>query len=827
LKDYRKARQTREIRFTGLKIMNEELLQVGKLQNTHHGQEISAWEERQQFLSEVNDLSILLVEGEQPPELTKTNNNSICQEFQSSPIYEPRCHQYCGKAFENAINTGKTIKYTCHAGLTCTAVPVQINKAKNLAIIVGRTFIKSADYRLFMDRLAQGEWADVPEDNLPDNILLDFGANKLKKLTTNLAKLSPEELKALIDFAENYFSKKHTEALNKALEEFQLQQSTEEINVVSDSSQEVKTEKETETEELELETPQEKEPEKTEEPQTVNNETEAEPEIKEPETETKEIIEETPVVDENQTETPAEITEAPITKEFTENKLSSVAEAETSTKEIKVITKEIHDFEETAAYKKLVGAFFSRNFRDACSLALQFLTDKLHLNSLVWLERRNSHLETYHITGRFKGQKMRVRIDADDPRLRQAWQDDTSVEMQERQSAVEAAGGQIVELFPVAVSGELKSALLIGDSIADDEQRKKIIRFCRRIALPLEVVRLREELRQRARLSSAVQRFNNSLKTFKTNNLIVNITIAIAEILQAGRSSFLLYDEANDRFKVEAAIGKFGEPIEKLETGVGERIAREVWKKGKPLVIEQIGLVVPPSPDEYGYKSPSFISYPIFVGGRKIGVLNLTEKIDGGVFDENDLDLLNVISPQITVMLDNAKLQQKAGHLEEMTVTDPLTGLKNRRYLDARLLEEVNRSDRHGYPMCFLMIDIDNFGAYNKDIGVQAGDEALKLTAKSLQSTLRGEDVAVRYGGEEFCIMLPQTTLNEGVAIAERVRRRVENAPFAHRQITISVGVASFGEDLKTPEDIIAAADQAMRNAKKSGKNNVQVYNEN
>jgi diguanylate cyclase (GGDEF)-like protein len=90
-----------------------------------------------------------------------------------------------------------------------------------------------------------------------------------------------------------------------------------------------------------------------------------------------------------------------------------------------------------------------------------------------------------------------------------------------------------------------------------------------------------------------------------------------------------------------------------------------------------------------------------------------------------------------------------------MSITDPLTALPNRRYLEERLMEELNRSRRYEFPMSFLMIDIDDFKAYNDKNGHQAGDLALQITAQCLKGALRSADVASRYGGEEFCILLP------------------------------------------------------------------------
>jgi diguanylate cyclase (GGDEF)-like protein len=202
----------------------------------------------------------------------------------------------------------------------------------------------------------------------------------------------------------------------------------------------------------------------------------------------------------------------------------------------------------------------------------------------------------------------------------------------------------------------------------------------------------------------------------------------------------------------------------------------------------------------------------------------MTDKVDGTAYGEYDLELLNAVTPQLAVALDRANLERKAGKYEQLSITDPLTGLLNRRYLQERLAEEINRSRRHGYPMSFMMIDVDEFKAYNDNFLHTAGDKVLQLLAHCIKDCLRGADVASRYGGEEFSILLPQTSLTEAVAIAERIREKVATTDFPNRRVTVSIGVAAYANDLRTPEELISAADKALYQAKHKGRNNVQVY---
>jgi len=237
-----------------------------------------------------------------------------------------------------------------------------------------------------------------------------------------------------------------------------------------------------------------------------------------------------------------------------------------------------------------------------------------------------------------------------------------------------------------------------------------------------------------------------------------------------------------------------------------------------------------PAPAERHYKTNSFISYPITIGGRKVGVLNVTDKSGGGTYDEVDLSLLEIIGPQVALALERAEWQERATEFQLMSFTDSLTTLPNRRYLEERLAEELSRSKRYDYPMSFLMIDIDDFKAYNDKNGHQAGDLALQITAHCLKGALRSADVASRYGGEEFCILLPQTGIAEAGAIADRIRHRVRTMHFPHGKtqplgrVTISIGVSTFSQMVNTSENIIAAADRALYQAKHMGKDRIVFY---
>lgn len=178
--------------------------------------------------------------------------------------------------------------------------------------------------------------------------------------------------------------------------------------------------------------------------------------------------------------------------------------------------------------------------------------------------------------------------------------------------------------------------------------------------------------------------------------------------------------------------------------------------------------------------------------------------------------------------LHEARLEEAKKKLEESSVTDELTGLRNLRYFRARLLEEDAAVRRGGPPYALVMIDLDHFKKVNDEFGHVVGDKVLMAAARGMRLVTRQADTAARVGGEEFALLLPQTTSAEAVALAERVRAAIATQSVSTEtrlvSITASGGVATL-EDLpgSTPDALYAAADAALYQAKRAGRDQVVV----
>ncbi|GEO86406.1 MULTISPECIES: PleD family two-component system response regulator [Alphaproteobacteria] len=175
----------------------------------------------------------------------------------------------------------------------------------------------------------------------------------------------------------------------------------------------------------------------------------------------------------------------------------------------------------------------------------------------------------------------------------------------------------------------------------------------------------------------------------------------------------------------------------------------------------------------------------------------------------------------------NDLLRNSVNHTIELAVTDALTGLHNRRYLDSHLRMLFSRAQLRERSLSVCITDIDRFKQVNDSYGHDAGDEVLKEFATRIRSTVRGADLACRYGGEEFVVVMPDTTPGDAVLIAERLRGIIESKPFVLRgsgvslDITASMGIATIGQSMDTPEQLMKQADVALYQAKNTGRNRV------
>ncbi|MDW7652307.1 MAG: diguanylate cyclase [Bacillota bacterium] len=222
----------------------------------------------------------------------------------------------------------------------------------------------------------------------------------------------------------------------------------------------------------------------------------------------------------------------------------------------------------------------------------------------------------------------------------------------------------------------------------------------------------------------------------------------------------------------------------------------------------------------------SAVRIPIWVNGEITGIFILNSK-EPNKYSETDLPILEQISEHLALSLQRYFLFEQ---ISRLSVTDELTGCGNRRMLRQEMDRELPRADRYGRTLGVLMIDIDNFKEINDTFGHLPGDEILVALAELIRQNVRDIDICIRYGGEEFLVILPETNLEGTVAVAEKIRRIVEEKSFKagseKLRITVSIGIAVYPQHAAEKNELIRLADEALYRAKQAGRNRSYISGE-
>ncbi|HYN85560.1 MAG TPA: sensor domain-containing diguanylate cyclase [Pyrinomonadaceae bacterium] len=211
---------------------------------------------------------------------------------------------------------------------------------------------------------------------------------------------------------------------------------------------------------------------------------------------------------------------------------------------------------------------------------------------------------------------------------------------------------------------------------------------------------------------------------------------------------------------------------------------------------------------------------PLIFRERQMGVLMVRSDDPRRAWQENELLLMRTVADQVAVAVNHARLFQET---QQQALTDGLTACPNRRSFEMQLVRDLHMATRMRQPLSLIMLDVDHFKGVNDTHGHAAGDVALRMLADAFRQELRGEDTAARYGGEEFAVILPQASYEGAMAVAERLRSRIEDIDVPNvRRITASFGVATFPTHGDSRDLLVNAADRALYRAKGDGRNCVR-----
>jgi diguanylate cyclase (GGDEF)-like protein len=295
--------------------------------------------------------------------------------------------------------------------------------------------------------------------------------------------------------------------------------------------------------------------------------------------------------------------------------------------------------------------------------------------------------------------------------------------------------------------------------------------------------------------------------------LLEKVCSLIQQSFMIGQVSILLREE--DELVLRASRGGLT-----INTPVGGKLPITSELCGRSLAA---GLTIIESRVEGGSslsrETRSCMGIPLVSFGQTLGML-VMESVEEGRFQASDGESLEAVADICATAIQNAHYVER---VKQLAYLDGLTGIFNRRFFELRILEEIDRARRFQTGMAVLMVDIDQFKRLNDEFGHLLGDEVLRQVSSIFSQQLRKIDVVCRYGGEEFAIVLSQTNPQHALAVAEKLRRLVENWQFpgVARPVTISTGVATFPNHGTTRDELVKAADAGLYAAKQGGRNRV------
>ncbi len=302
----------------------------------------------------------------------------------------------------------------------------------------------------------------------------------------------------------------------------------------------------------------------------------------------------------------------------------------------------------------------------------------------------------------------------------------------------------------------------------------------------------------------------------------------IEEFLHPDTWSMLLVDEAKQELYFELAIGKNAQTLKDVRITMGQGIAGWVAQNQQAVIVPDVSQdtrFFSRVDEKTNTETRSIVAVPVRFRDHCLGVIELVNCVGFDGFNDRDLALLEALADFAAIALENARHVER---IQELTITDDCTSLYNARHLNVILEREISRSHRHGLEFSLVFLDLDHFKAVNDTHGHLQGSKLLAEIGEMVREHCRLIDFAFRYGGDEFVILLPETSKENACLVARRLHRLIRETSWLTSEglnvhITTSAGVASYPTDAKTKAQLLHLADEAMYLVKNSTRDNVAV----
>lgn len=340
---------------------------------------------------------------------------------------------------------------------------------------------------------------------------------------------------------------------------------------------------------------------------------------------------------------------------------------------------------------------------------------------------------------------------------------------------------------------------------------------------------LRQLERRNDELASMVEIGKALTKSLDLREVLQAIMNQVSRLLKPSAWSLLLVDQAQGDLTFEIAVSPVSCQLLNMRLKVGEGIAGWVAQHGQPLLIPDVAKderFAAHIAGKLDYATRSVVCVPLNIRDTTIGVIELINSYEQLMFNDSDLALLSTIADFAAIAIENARNYVR---VNELVITDDLTGLFNSRHFGQLLDYETGRALRYNSCASLVFLDLDHLKLINDSHGHLVGSRMLSEFGRLIKANIRSSDLAARYGGDEFVVILPQAPKQAAVALAHKLLHIMRESEFfaddgQRIHLTASFGVATFPDDAKDRLGLVKAADEAMYRAKKAGRNTVMEF---